>query len=185
MIRSFLEMLVDKVKKSPRRVTEKPVTRYTYVEGPMKYLAQHIVRRMQDHGWPCTIYYLHRSPELQLELYQRRPRVTRAKPFDSPHQFFCAADIVHADLFWQAPKKFWDDLNVVVRQVSEEFGVELDHGHTWSFVDSAHIELGAWRDFRSRIGRVTPNQAQLDQLFEDLLPKVWKQHKQSVAYANR
>lgn len=158
---------------------EKRQTRYTYTDGPMIYLGQQIVKKMQDAGYPSKIFYGYRSAELQLALYNKRPKVTNARPYESPHQYYEAVDIVHETLFWNAPPEYWETLSAVVQVVSKEFGVGLTHGHNWQMVDSAHIELSDWRFQKAKVGLQCPTQKQLADRFAEVLPRQW------VAYSRR
>lgn len=168
-----------------RMQVPKRQTAYTYVDGPMYYLGQQIVKAMQDAGYPAKILWCYRSPEIQRGLYaQGRTapgrKVTNAKPWDSPHQYFEAVDIIHPSLGWQVSEDYWEALASCVRIVADKFGVELDHGHTWRFRDSAHIQLKDWKTVRDRHRRQVldeglnrpPNEAELWFRFCEVLPSV-------------
>lgn len=173
--------------KPEKHTPERQQTRYTYTDGPMYFLGQQIVRKMQQAGWPAKIYECYRTFERQAELYERVPRVTNAQPGESPHQFYEAVDIVHETKYWDVPEKFWEELAAAVRVVGAEYGVVLDHGHDWSFRDSAHIELVGWKRIRERYrsgeegGSLSPyrepTRDELKRRFIEVLPTVWRQHK--------
>lgn len=175
MLKKLLLFLVETSLFSPRVKfqAEKRQTRYTYTDGPMIYLGQQIVKKMQDAGYPSKIFYGYRSAELQQALYNKRPRVTYARPYESPHQYYEAVDIVHETLFWNAPPEYWETLSAVVEVVSKEFGVGLSHGHDWKMVDSAHIELSDWRFQKARVGLQRPTPEQLRLRFAEVLPHQW------------
>ena len=160
-----------------------PQTRFTWTEGPMIYLGQQICKRMEKGGWPSRIAYGYRTPEHQNRLYNTRTpkgkRVTYAKAYQSPHNFFEAVDIVHKGKGWDAPKEYWEALAQCVRVVSQEYNVALVHGHHWKMVDSAHIELADWREVRKRQQRLQrphwpPTKHELAERFEEVLPLVWR-----------
>lgn len=130
------------------RAQQKRRTRYTYTEGPMTFLAQQIQRRMQEMGWPTKIHAVYRSPEDQQKVFDGARSKVRA--WGSAHQYYEAADIIHAELGWHASQKFWDDLRSVGQIVSEEFGVPLVFGYDWGW-DFAHIEIASWREFRDKV----------------------------------
>lgn len=172
----------------PDRIqARKKQTRYTYTDGPMFYLGQQIVRKMQDAGHPAKIVECFRSFERQEELYERRPRVTNAPPGESAHQYYEAVDIVHETKGWDVGQEFWEALASAVRTVAEEHGVVLVHGHYWKFVDSAHIEMADWKRVRNRYreredgGALSPyrppTESELRRRFVEVLPKVWVQHQ--------
>jgi hypothetical protein len=158
--------------------TQQPVKRqrrYDYSQGPVYYLGQQIVRAMQDAGYPAKISECYRSAERQIELYYRTPRVTKAGPFESAHQYFCAVDIIHPAKGWEVSEDYWETLASCVRVVAQKFEVELDHGHFWRFRDSAHIQLEDWRHFAALVGRRKPDPEELGMLFEELLPEQYAQ----------
>lgn len=161
----------------PRMQTPKPQTGVNRSDGPMAFLADQIVKRMEKAGWPSKIHCLHRSAHEQNVLYEKRVngrRVTKAEAWMSAHQFYDAADIVHASLYWNAPPEYWKMLAVVVRQVANEYKVDITHGHYWKMVDSAHIELTDWRNHRMQNskngGYHEPTKEELYQRFLDVLP---------------
>lgn len=149
---------------------ERTRSRYDYTQGPMYYLGQQIERAMQDAGYPAKIVECYRSPSRQTELYEQRPRVTKAKAFESAHQYYCAVDIVHPAKGWAVSEAYWDVLSACVRNVALKFDVELDHGHYWHFRDSAHIQLADWRAFKKLVGERVPSADDLDDLFSAVLP---------------
>ena len=152
---------------------EKTLNRYNYDQGPMYFLAQQIVRGMQDAGYPCKIVEFWRSPERQAELLAKKPAVTKAGPWQSAHQYYCAADLVHPAKGWGVTEIYWETLASVVRNVAEKFDVELDHGHYWRFRDSAHVQLEGWRGYKALIGERRPDSDDLVKLWEATLPEVW------------
>lgn len=194
------ELVSEAVRKQfPREKMQVPKrqTAFTYVEGPMNYLGQQIVKAMEDAGYPAKILYCYRSPEIQRGLYAKGRttggrRVTNAKPWESPHQYYEAVDIIHPALAWRVSDKYWDTLAACVRIVAEKYGVNLKHGHDWDgdgipvrddpdeqFQDSAHIELADWRTVRDRHRNTVlasgqsraPSREELWARFCEVLPK--------------
>ena len=122
------------------------------------------------------IFFGYRSPEKQQELFDRRPKVTNAGPWQSPHQFFEAVDIVHKSKYWNASPEYWETLANVVRTVSREYNVDLNHGHHWNMVDSAHIELtkhgGTFKSATSATAVIiVPTTEELRERFFEILPQ--------------
>ena len=152
---------------------EKRQTRYTYTDGPMYFLGQQIVKVMEDAGYPAMIHCCYRSPQLQQKWFDKG--TSKARPWESPHQYWEAVDIVHPSLFWNVSSDYWEQLAVAVRIVAEKYGVELEHGHHWKWVDSAHIELKDWRKVKRLVGDVHPTPQQLAERFQQVLPRVWAQ----------
>lgn len=172
----------------PRQRPKRRVHRYNYRDGPMGWLAQQIVRRMNDIGWDAVIFELYRTPEQQKRYFEAG--TSKAPPWTSAHQYWCAVDIVlRTDVkrYHWPPRshKFWRDLAAVVRTVEETFGVPLVHGHVdWGW-DSAHIELENFRVYRAQFLRREMSQEEKDGMFEEVLPVVWKAYQKSKAYQTR
>lgn len=129
---------------------------FAYDKGPMYYLGQQIVRAMQDAGYPAKIIECYRSPKRQ-ETLKRQGR-SKAGPYESPHQFWEAVDIIHPAKGWNVSREYWVTLNACMRVVERKYGVDLVHGHDWNdngvpvyddskerFYDAAHIEIKDWR----------------------------------------
>lgn len=159
-------------------------TRFTYDLGPMYFLGQQIVKAMQDAGYPAKILYCHRSADEQRALYAKGRTapgdiVTQARPWESPHQYYEAVDIIHPSLAWDVSEDYWEALASCVRIVAERYDALLVHGHEWRFRDSAHIEMADWRfqqaEHRERVmleGKERPpNEAELWARFKSVLPK--------------
>lgn len=162
-----------------RQTPRRKQTRYTYTEGPMFYLGQQIVRAMQDAGFPAKIHCCYRSPADQEKMFLRG--VSKAHAGQSAHQYYMAVDIIHAHDGWPpGDDPFWEVLASCVEVVAERFHVALDHGHHWSWRDSAHIELEDWRALRDLVA-LPPSKPQLAWLFETVLPGPWRQFQKSKA----
>lgn len=179
-----------------RAQAHKRQTRYTYTDGPMMYLGQQIIKRMEDAGYPSKIVYCFRGWDLQAELYAKGRtapgrRVTNAPPGHSPHQWYEAVDICHKTLGWKVSDDYWMTLHKVVRQVAEIYDVSLTHGEDWdgdgirvshdpdeTFRDAAHIELTDWRLWRERLENrrfdleQPPTEQERWERFKEVLPKV-------------
>lgn len=128
-----------------RHQDEKPNARVTYTEGPMLYIGQQICKRMAKMGYPAKIAVHWRSAEQQNKEFVEGD--SKAKAWQSPHQFGEAVDIVHKTLGWSVPDEFWAALSVCVRIIEAELRVSLVHGRTWGW-DQAHVELKDWRTVR-------------------------------------
>lgn len=169
--------------------------RYTYDAGPMLYLGQQIVRAMQDAGYPSRIHCHYRPPGKQAEL--KEAGHSRASPWDSPHQYYEAVDIIHASKGWGVTDQYWETLASCARIVADKYGVELELGHDWGW-DSAHIEVKDWRKFRDLLrqrwlddyaewnngGKVgvlpeptPPTKLELWERFKEVLPKVAREYE--------
>jgi hypothetical protein len=169
-LRKQAESFVPEDVPDGRGQAAKKQTRYTYTDGPMFYLGQQIVRAMQDGGYPAKIVECFRSWERQQLVFDRGN--SKARPGESPHQYFEAVDIVHETRGWDVGEDFWNALASAVKLVETKFHVDLTHGHTWKFRDSAHVELTDWRDFAFQCGHQKPDSERLERRFRDVLPGV-------------
>jgi hypothetical protein len=179
-------------------------TRFTYTDGPMYFLGQQIVKQMEDAGYPAKIVWGYRSAAQQQRLYDKgrttpgpdvspeRPLgriVTKAKPWRSPHNYLEAVDIAHPSKGWNVSDEYWETLAACTRIVEQRFDVDLTGGLDWGW-DLAHIELADWRIMRDmkfahakQTGEmIPPTPKELWWRFEQVLPKVAKRHKNSVAF---
>ena len=104
---------------------ERPPHRNNYSEGPMGYIGQQLLKRMAQKGWPCKISEHWRTPERQAQLLSKG--VSKAGPWQSPHQYGLAVDIIHATLGWQVPERFWIDLAACVQVCSKQEGACPKH----------------------------------------------------------
>lgn len=163
----------------PRVQPAKRQTRYNYSDGPMGFLAGQIVREMQRIGHPAKIHCLYRSPEEQDAAFKRK--ASKARAWESPHQFYEAVDIIHERYAWfegrpkQDAKVFFDDLNRVARMTADKYGVEFEYGYDWGW-DPAHIEFKDWRNVKWNIGNYIPTADDLAARFIQLLPDVYLTH---------
>lgn len=155
-----------------------PVRKMRYDLGPMAFLSDQIVKEMQRAGYPAREHCLLRPADLQHAL--RAAGRSKAGPWQSAHQYYAAADIIHDRWAWfaakEAPKggEFWRHLWLAVEMVSEKYAIEFAPKLSW---DLAHVELLGWKGFRKRIGEQHPTKEQLEEYFAAALPKVWAARK--------
>lgn len=144
-------------------------------QGPMIYLGHQICKRMEQIGYPSKIAVAYRSPEQQeVEFAEGQ---SKARAWQSPHQFYEAVDICHKYKGW--PKDtdpYWEALASVVRNVEADYGVELTHGmRDWGW-DYAHVQLRDWKAQRQMLRTATgyrkPTPEELYYRFREVLPKV-------------
>ena len=147
-IRKLFDAVRTKLGGDAQQVPRKQ-TRYSYTAGPMYFIGQQIVRKMQDAGYPARIYCCYRTPHEQEKAFDRK--VSKARPFQSPHQFYEAVDIIHPDKGWEPDDPgYWDMLKAAGQAVANKYRIELEFGHDWGW-DSAHIELKDWREFSEKV----------------------------------
>lgn len=165
---------------------KKRLTLMRYDVGPMGFLSDQIRKELQHALYPATEYQLYRSPAQQAKALAKGN--SKARAFQSAHQYYGASDIVHEKWYWFAAKdapdgtQFWDRLWDCVEVVSLKHDVEFSPRISW---DPAHVQLANWREMKRVVGLKEPNQTQLDWYFKVTLPKVWKQYTRSEAFKER
>lgn len=93
---------------------------------------------------PVIAFEMLRTPQRQDELYKSGR--SKARGYQSPHQFGCAVDIVHAVDFWQISKKQWDIIGSIGKEVARKRNLKLEWGGDWENLwDPAHWQLENWR----------------------------------------
>ncbi|MEO0380671.1 MAG: M15 family metallopeptidase [Pseudomonadota bacterium] len=145
----------------------------------MYFIGQQIVRKMEEMGYPSKIYTHFRTPAEQAQ--KKREGLSRAGPWQSPHQYGEAVDIASANHPAWPPQHdpYWEALRDAVNVVEQELGVSLSGGFDWGW-DYAHIELSDWRRQRYVADRRKPTQDEMDQRFQEVLPRRWKQFARSI-----
>lgn len=159
------------------------VTKKTYLnaaDGPMVWLGEQIIKRMEKAGYPSRIFIAYRSADQQNKEFAEGD--SKARAYQSPHQFYEAVDIIHKTRAWNVSQDYWDTLASIVRVVEREYNIDLVHGYDWGW-DSAHIEIALWRQVPKRqLAKVgyhyPPSPWEREQRFKELLPAVYKsQHR--------
>lgn len=156
-------------------------TRFCYTSGPVFFLGQQVVAAMQRIGWDAKIFEFERSPAKQEAAFARG--ASKARAWQSPHQYGLAVDIIHRTRGWPPFKdRFWADLNATVRAVGTKYKCNLTHGYDWGW-DAAHIELKEWKDWASLWGPVSPTPAIYAQAFQVVLPQVYAANRLAIGEA--
>lgn len=185
---SLMQSARDAMFPREKMQTPKRQTRFTYTDGPMFYIGQQIVKAMQDAGYPAKISECYRSPERQNQLFAKR--TSKARAWQSPHQFLEAVDIIHPSKGWNVSQEYWDTLNACARIVEEKYNVQLTYGYDWGW-DMAHIELTDWKtvktmkmnEARKTGERIPPTPRQLWDRFKVVLPGPARQHMKAVGFS--
>lgn len=103
-----------------------------------------LIRRMGRLGVPMFASEVIRTPERQEDLYALG--TTKARAGQSPHQYGCAADIVHSVHGWDLDQKAWALIGHVGKELAAQRGLKVIWGGDWNFYDPAHWELKEWRE---------------------------------------
>lgn len=86
----------------------------------------------------------YRTPERQQELYVQG--FSKAQKGQSPHQWGCAVDIVHAVKLWDLTKSQWDVMGAIGKEVARKREIKMTWGGDWKFYDPAHWQLYRWEE---------------------------------------
>lgn len=95
---------------------------------------------------PVVPTEFYRSPQRQQQLFD--DGFSRARKGQSPHQYGCAVDIVHARRLWDLSKQEWDVLGAIGKEVARKRNIKIRWGGDFpTFYDPAHWELQDWKKF--------------------------------------
>lgn len=111
----------------------------------MRQPVANLMSALVHEGLPFRFYEGYRSPERQDELFAKNPRVTRARAWESSHQYGLAADFVGRDGNgqWSWDERLpWDRLDAIAASVG------LVRPIRW---DRPHLEHPAWALVRARL----------------------------------
>lgn len=77
---------------------ERKTASLDFLHPQMRVAAEAVVDELRRAGVPFRLFESYRSPERQAKLYAKYPRVTKARPWYSMHQYGCACDfVINAD----------------------------------------------------------------------------------------
>lgn len=102
------------------------------------------IKRMSRLGVPMFASEMIRTRERQDDLYALGN--SKAKAGQSPHQYGCAVDVVHAIRGWNMSEKAWALIGHVGKELAAQKGLKLTWGGDWKFYDPAHWEIENWRE---------------------------------------
>lgn len=106
-----------------------------------------MVRRMgKELGIPMFAHCVVRSMQQQAKEYDEGD--SKAKPGQSPHNYGCAIDLIHATRAWKLSEKEWLVIGHVGQEIVKTAGlalVSLAWGGDWKFYDPAHWEVRDWQ----------------------------------------
>lgn len=122
---AYVQILLDRITKSPMGLL--PV---------VQKAADKLVEHAKALGTPIRIVEGYRSPERQNELYNKKPKVTNAKAWESMHQYRVAFDIVFRNEGYNATDAQWKALVDYAKTLKLEWG-----GNWSSFPDKPHFEM--------------------------------------------
>lgn len=103
-----------------------------------------LIRRMRKLGVPMFAHCVMRGDVDQMRAYVSGH--SNARPGESPHNHGCAVDIIHGTRAWSIPRKSWEVVGHVGKEVSKAKGIPIVWGGDFKRLwDPAHWELANWR----------------------------------------
>lgn len=102
-----------------------------------------LVRRMAKIGVPMFTSEAMRSPARQAQLKADG----RSQLTNGPHMSGYAVDVVHSVHGWEIPRKAWDLVGHVGKEIMLQEGLDLTWGGDWNFYDPAHWERRNWQNY--------------------------------------
>jgi hypothetical protein len=122
----------------------------------MRDWSEAFLDQLKEHKFPFFVYEGQRTPERQEEL--RKAKRSKAGPWQSPHQYGCAVDIIHSVYGWmdtqfgaQEARKRWKIIGTIGKEVARRKGYKITWGGDWRFYDPAHWELSNWKDYKALV----------------------------------
>lgn len=106
--------------------------------------AQKVVDHAASRGKHIRIVEGYRTPERQTELEKQRPRVTKAKAWESMHQYRVAFDFVFQATGYNASDADWREIAKYAKSLGFEWG-----GDWKGFVDKPHLEMTFGKDMKA------------------------------------
>ena len=103
-----------------------------------------LVRPMRKLGVPLCAHEFVRGQEAQTLAYVSGN--SKAKYGESPHNFGCAVDVIHGTRGWSIPRKAWEVIGHVGKEIAVAKSIPIVWGGDFSRLwDPAHWELKNWR----------------------------------------
>lgn len=106
-----------------------------------------LVARCRKIGVPLFAHCFLRSAAEQNKLFAAG--TTKARAWESPHNYGLAVDIIHGTKAWDLTRKQWEIVGHMGKEVAAQLGLKVVWGGDWKFYDPAHWELANWRDIGS------------------------------------
>lgn len=115
-----------------------------YLDTPMHQFEVRFRLLAERYKVPVFAHTVLRTPEEQQKAYDAG--FSRAKPWESPHQWGLAVDIIHSLKAWDLTPQQWDILGAWGMQVAQDLKIDVVWGGNWDFYDPAHWEIADWKD---------------------------------------
>lgn len=104
-----------------------------------------LIRRMRKLGVPMFAHCVYRGERDQAMVYVAGN--SRARWGESPHNFGCAVDIIHGLRAWSIPRRAWEVVGHVGKEVAKSKGLKVAWGGDFKNLwDPAHWELADWKE---------------------------------------
>lgn len=111
-----------------------------------------MLRRMgKDLGIPMFAHCVVRSMRQQQIEFDEGD--SKAQAGQSPHNYGCAIDLIHATRAWKLSEKEWLVIGHIGKEIVKQAGlaiVSLAWGGDWKFYDPAHWEIADWETVKGQ-----------------------------------
>jgi hypothetical protein len=105
-----------------------------------------MVKELKRRGIPFYAFELMRTAERQKHLL--RQKRSKAGPWESPHQYGCAVDLISYTRLWNITPQQWLVVGTIGKEIARKMGIKVVWGGDWKFYDPAHWQLADWKEYK-------------------------------------
>lgn len=173
--------LVDKETWQKPRIRRTTTEKHDYVRTHPDIIefAKAFQKEMDRRKIPFRPFQFYRGWKEQAARKMRG--VSKAGPGQSPHQYGCAVDFIHATKAWDITPKQWAVIGAIGYEVARKRNIDIEWGGEWKFYDPAHWQLADWRKYMVAHDLLeeldTPLNTMSDAHYFSALDQAIKQHK--------
>jgi hypothetical protein len=116
---------------------------WSYADPELQKWADAMIQECRKREIPLYAFELHRTPERQQQLLMQG--TTKAGPWQSPHQYGQAIDLIHKTKLWSLTDAEWELIGTIGKEIARKKKVKITWGGDWGW-DMAHWEMTNWRE---------------------------------------
>jgi hypothetical protein len=155
---------------------------WAYAHPELQKWADAMIQECRQRQIPLYAFEILRTPERQRQL--KIEGRTKAKPYESAHQFGYAIDLIHKSRLWSLEQSEWEIIGAIGKEIARKKNIRITWGGDWGW-DYAHWELTDWRDLDYKLAHnymrynniEIPNEtAKRFERYEQLMPIVYEHH---------